>query len=271
MASPDKLNCRGLFLEEMQMILYEDRRVNTKIIYGPKGKAREYSPAALNIYKGCTHSCLYCYGPGCSHTSKESYFSHPNPKEDILRRVRKDAEKIAQFNSPPEILLSFLGDCYQHDETNLGITRDVIKTLIAYNLPFTILTKGGSRAIRDFDLLSRYSRASFGTSLVFKSQADASHWEPGAATVIDRIETIRVAHGMGIKTWISMEPVIDPMQAIHLIEMLHPFVDHWKIGKINRNKEIEQAVDWIRFREDVTNVLDKYGADYYLKKSLTDY
>jgi len=253
------------------MILHENIKVNTNIIYEPKGKAREYSSAALNIYKGCTHGCLYCYGPGCSHKSKETYFSEPNPKDDILRRVRKDAEKLSQFDNPPEILLSFLGDCYQHEETNLGITRDVVKILIAYNLPFTILTKGGSRAIRDFDLLSHYSRASFGTSLVFENQADADHWEPGAATVLDRIETIRVAHGMGIKTWVSMEPVIDPVQALHLIKMLHPFVDHWKIGKINRNKEIEEAVDWVQFRGDVTLVLHKYGADFYLKKSLTGF
>ena len=31
------------------------------IIYEPKGKAREYSPLAVNLYRGCSHGCLYCY------------------------------------------------------------------------------------------------------------------------------------------------------------------------------------------------------------------
>ena len=72
---------------------------------------------------------------------------------------------------------------------------------------------------------------------------------------------------MGIKTWVSLEPVIDPDQALELIEQIHPFVDHWKVGKLNyRNLE----VDWLKFREDVTKQLDSVGANYYLKKSLTD-
>ncbi|MEZ4551950.1 MAG: hypothetical protein R2874_16190 [Desulfobacterales bacterium] len=35
----------------------------------------------------------------------------------------------------------------------------------------------------------------------------------------------------GHPTWVSIEPVIDPDQAIKLVEMLHPVVDHWKVGK----------------------------------------
>ena len=31
------------------------------LIYEPKGKAREYSPLALNVYSGgCDHACRYC-------------------------------------------------------------------------------------------------------------------------------------------------------------------------------------------------------------------
>ena len=30
-------------------------------IYEPAGRAREYSPLALNYFKGCTHNCAYCY------------------------------------------------------------------------------------------------------------------------------------------------------------------------------------------------------------------
>ena len=49
-----------------------------------------------------------------------------------------------------------------------------------------------------------------------------------------------------------------------------PIVNHWKIGKINYNKEIEESVDWIKFREEVKDLLESIGADYYLKKSLTE-
>ena len=82
-----------------------------------------------------------------------------------------------------------------------------------------------------------------------------------------RIAAIKAAHEMGIRTWVSLEPVIDPDQALELIEQIHPFVDHWKVGKLNyQNLE----VDWLKFREEVTPLFDSMGADYYLKKSLTD-
>ncbi len=82
-----------------------------------------------------------------------------------------------------------------------------------------------------------------------------------------RIAAIKAAHEMGIRTWVSLEPVIDPDQALELIEQIHPFVDHWKVGKLNYKK---LNVNWLKFREEVTSLLVSKGADYYLKKSLTD-
>jgi len=61
--------------------------------------------------------------------------------------------------------------------------------------------------------------------------------------------------------------VIKPEQALELIRELHPIVDHWKVGKLNYKT---LPVDWIAFREEVKALLDSLGADYYLKRSLTD-
>jgi DNA repair photolyase len=250
---------------------YQEGKIRTDIVYIPKGMAGEYADLALNHYTGCTHGCIYCYGPDCPYTNNQQYFSGPNPKKDILNRVWEDVVKLSKFKNVPEILISFLGDCYQHAEVETRLTRQIISMLIEYELPFTVLTKGGSRAKRDFDLLSRYPKCSFGTSLVFTNHADADHWEPHAASIEDRIDTIQTAHAMGIKTWISMEPVIYSDQAIELVEKLHPTVDHWKVGKINHNKAAESKTDWIKFRHEIIAALQKHNADFYIKKSLTEY
>lgn len=253
------------------MHYYQEGRLRTDIVYAPKGKAGEYADLAVNHYTGCTHGCTYCYGPGCSHKNLQQYFSAPAPKKDILNRIWKDVVKLSRFKNVPEILISFLGDCYQHAEAEIGLTRQIISMLMEYGLPFTVLTKGGSRAKRDFDLLSDYPKSRFGTSLVFTNQADADHWEAHAASIEDRIDTIQTAHELGIKTWVSMEPVIYPDQAIELVKKLHPVVDHWKVGKINHNKAAESKTDWIKFRHDITAALQKHNADHYIKKSLTEY
>jgi DNA repair photolyase len=33
------------------------------VIYAPAGQAEEYSPVALNIFRGCGNCCSYCYSP----------------------------------------------------------------------------------------------------------------------------------------------------------------------------------------------------------------
>jgi DNA repair photolyase len=240
------------------------------IIYKPKGKAAEYAALALNIYNGCSHRCRYCYAPGVRRTSREKYFAGAFPRADIVNKVRRDCEKLAAMNHVPEILMTFLGDPYPLPEIEHCITRRIIETLIEFNLPFTVLTKGGTRAMRDFDLMDDYPMARFGTSLVFLDEEKVAYWEPGAQSARQRIEAIRWAKARGIPTWVSLEPVIDPTEAMRLIENIHGIVDHWKVGKINYNPAVEKANDWSGFRADVSNLLRSLGADYYIKNSLKD-
>ena len=122
--------------------------------------------------------------------------------------------------------------------------------------------------MRDFDLYDA-GRGRFGSTVIFMDQAYANDWEPGAASIKDRIRAIQEAHEQGIRTWVSLEPVIEPEQALQVIRELHPIVDHWKVGKINHQPEIERKHDWLKFKDDVKDVLDALGADYYLKNSLT--
>jgi len=239
-----------------------------KIIYEPKGKAKEYATLAVNLYKGCTHGCRYCFAPKIPWISSEEYYTDASPKDDAIEKLKKDVRKLGE--DTPEILLSFQGDVYQPAEMDLQLTRQAIQVFIENSLPFTILTKGGTRAVRDFDLLEHYDRCRLGTTLVFWNQSDADHWEPNAPSIYDRVKAMKLAHEKGIRTWVSLEPVIDPAQALEIIQTLHPIVDHWKVGKINHNREIEAMVDWLKFRGEVKELLDALGADYYLKKSLTE-
>ncbi|MHC4213971.1 MAG: SPL family radical SAM protein [Planctomycetota bacterium] len=235
------------------------------IIYEPRGPAREYAPLAANLFSGCCHGCTYCFGPSTLWKKREVFHTQVEPKKNAFERLEKDAGKLK--GDDREILLSFVTDPYQPVEMERGLTRRAVECLIENNLRFTLLTKGGMRASRDFDLLAGYDNARFGSTIVFILQDYADRWEPNAPSIDDRILAIEDAHSKGIPTWVSLEPVIDPNQALELIRQLHPIVDHWKVGKLNKQKV---DVDWMQFREDVKTLLDSLGADYYLKKSLTE-
>ena len=89
-----------------------------------------------------------------------------------------------------------------------------------------------------------------------------------ASSVQSRLRILKTAHEMGIYTWVSMEPVIIPEEALAVIREAYDYVDYWKVGKLNHNKEVEQSVDWAKFREDVTALLESYGGEYYIKEDL---
>lgn len=239
-----------------------------QIIYEPRGEAREYAPLAVNLRVGCEHGCLYCYGPLAFRKKRDAFHANVRTRQNALEMLEHDAKILRENGDDRQILLSFATGPYSPNEIKTGLTRKAIEIIMENGLRFTVLTKGGKRAVRDFDLLENYEKCSFGTTLVLASQKDADYWEPRAASIADRVEALKAAHERGIRTWVSMEPVIDTAQANSLVNMLHPFVTHWKVGKLNYNKGVSDKVDWLGFKADITSILDDLGADYYLKNSL---
>ena len=238
------------------------------IIYEPSGKAGEYAPLSANIYNTCSHGCLYCYANKMRKMKKEDFHAENRIKKNAIEDLKKDARKLRKNNDDREILFCFMGDPYNPDEPSRGITRQALEIMIENNLRFTVLTKGGDRVRRDLDLFKSYSKCSIGQTIVFSDQAFVNYYEPNAASLKERFELAKEAHELGIKTWVSLEPVIDPNQALTVVRLLNPYVDFWKVGPINYTKGIN--VDWKQFKHDIETVFKQIGANYYLKKDLLE-
>ena len=242
----------------------------TEIIYESRGRAREYSELAANLYKGCDHGCSYCYVPRVTRQARDAFLK-PSVRDDVLNRFLNDAIKLEKKGEKRFILLSFTTDPYMHLDETVQLTREAIKILLTHNLRISILTKGGRRSERDFDLLaSQPDRAMYGASLVFTDEEMRKAIEPNAAPTKERIEALKKAHDMGIFTYVSLEPVWSPEQSLEIIDRTHEFVDHYKAGKLNYNAQ-QRAVDWSKYHKDVVALLESYDKDYYIKKDLRRY
>lgn len=239
-------------------------------IYEPKGAAREYAALALNLYNGCTHGCIYCYNNG-RHSKKGEFFKSSKPRSIDMSKLAADCRSlIDQYGEAvPEILISFVGDAYQPAELTLGKTRLALRILINAGVPFTILTKS-YRVNRDFDLLAAYrSKFRLGMTILTTFEDEAMRWEPGASSIGDRLITLSEAKQRGIRTWVSLEPVVKVMSAVKLIKNYHRFVDEWHIGKLN-HMQPPQPIDWVDARYELQAALESVKAKYIFKKSLTD-
>jgi DNA repair photolyase len=243
------------------------------IIYEPKGRAREYAALACNVYNGCDHRCRYCYAKRLG--------SHANPKT----RVGLLDGLIEEIGAPNTLRgkmvhLCFTCDPYQTFDVRIGDTRRVIYMIHAAGGGVAILTKGGSRALRDIDLMT--NKDAHAATLTFLDDEKSKEWEPGAALPSDRIQTLRIFNNAGIKTWVSLEPVLEPETSIEIIKMVHGFVDIFKIGKLNHS-ELADTIDWRKFGIDACTWLTRLGfarsfdpdklqkGQYYIKKDLAAY
>lgn len=236
-------------------------------IYQPKGKAREYSPLALNIYNGCDHACRYCYVPKITRRTYEDYSSKVKPKSELFTLLEKDLRKPIQH----QVLLSFAGDPYCRTEQVLRCTRRALGMLKENGAPVALLSKGGARMLDDFDLIRSFGeRIKVGATIIYASETYRNYEEPGAASIDERIATLRHFHDAGIRTWVSLEPVIDPGHALCVINDTIDVCDEYRIGKINYNRKLEDAVDWSLFLDSVLRILRPAGKKIYIKRSLQD-
>ncbi len=240
------------------------------VIYEPKGKAREYSPYACNLYIGCSHRCQYCYAPHALQRSAENYFGLPEPRKDVLRNLEKD---LRARRYTEQILLSFIGDVYCENADQSYTTRAALQLLDQYGAPVAILSKGGERMLRDLDVFRGFgSRLAVGSTLTFFDEGKSREWESGAASPAERMEVLKTLHEAGVRTFASLEPVIEPDESLRLIEktLEDDSIDHYKIGKLNNYKGLDRGVDWPGFLQEALRLLRPAGKQVYIKESLRE-
>jgi len=230
-------------------------------IYEPAGKAKEYGDLAINIYTGCPHLCYYCFAPNVLHKTKEAFSADVKPREGIVEEVRKQLEK--EKITGKLIHLCFTCDPYPAD-VDTSATREIIKLLKDGGNHVQILTKSGCD--RDLDLLDgqdwvgiTYAGYPAGTLLSHQES------EPNAATTAERLTLLSRAHKRGIKTWISMEPVLDDVDVLSFLTLNPYYVDRYKIGKLNYHPS---SIDWKAFGLRAESICKSEKMDYYIKDSL---
>jgi DNA repair photolyase len=241
-----------------------------KAVYSPKGKAGEFARLALNHYIGCPIGCLYCYAPTAARIDRARFHRYTSIPAEILRRFAGDCMKLDTWQQlegikAPPIMLCFLSDPYQPKEAKLGLTRSIIAIAHAFNLNISILTKQAGLAQRDFDLYVPGDE--FGVSLTHWYTNTGKKWEPNADDVYARWNALIDAHRIGIRTIVSLEPCIVPLESLSVISGTHEHVDMFKLGMMNYHPH-GKTIDWGLYGAAAVEILDSLGANYMVKADL---
>jgi DNA repair photolyase len=180
------------------------------------------------------------------------------PRNGVIEGIYKEGHKIHS-----NVLLCFTTDPYCHANEKYKITRKAIIALHETGNTATVLTKGGMRSLQDKDVMT--DKDTYATTLTFTDEAMEKQYEPYAAPNSERLEALKYYHDIGLKTWVSIEPVVDPAQSLELIRKSADFVDLYKVGKLNH---VKNETNWEDFYTSATRLLEELKKPYYIKEDL---
>ncbi len=184
----------------------------------------------LNIYRGCSHSCVYCFArythEYLGHTGAKDFDKIIKVKINIPEVLEKQLNKMkrkgggALHRPVPSgtghrmvqgvISIGGISDLYQPLEKKYQLTRKCLEVIANKGCDISICTKS-SLILRDLDLLKKINKNNFcaiAFTITTLDQKIADKIEPFASKVKDRIVAMREIKKSGIPVGLHLMPVM---------------------------------------------------------------
>ena len=160
----------------------------------------------MNIYRGCTHGCIYC-----DSRSKCYQFTHDFEDIEVKQNAPELLEKALKSKRKKCMIgTGAMSDPYMHCEEKLGLTRKCLEILSRYEFGLAIQTKS-DRILRDIDLLDEINQKSKCVVQMTLTTYDddlCKILEPNVCNTKRRIEVLEEMQKRGIPTVVWMTPIL---------------------------------------------------------------
>ena len=160
----------------------------------------------MNIYRGCTHGCIYC-------DSRSKCYGFKHEFEDI--EVKINAPQLLEKALKSKRKKCMIGtgamcDPYLHIEENLKLTRKCLELIDQYEYGVAVQTKS-TRVLRDMDLLKAINdktKAVVQMTMTTYDETLCKILEPNVSTTKERFETLLQFKEAGIPTVVWLTPIL---------------------------------------------------------------
>lgn len=164
------------------------------------------SQNGMNIYRGCTHGCIYC-------DSRSTCYQMPHLFEDI--EVKQNAPELLETalrrkRNKCMISTGAMCDPYMQCESQLGLTRRCLELIRQYGHGVCIQTKS-DRILRDSDILcgiNEKAKCVVQLTLTTLDEALCRILEPNVSTTARRYEVLKIMQQCGIPTIVWISPLL---------------------------------------------------------------
>lgn len=118
--------------------------------------------------------------------------------------------------------------------------------------------------LHDLDLLNAYPDCCIGFSITTDNDDQRRKWEPYSNSIPERMEAVKKLKEAGVKTWVSIEPILPESSPEKILIELKDDVDWWVLGQLNY-----YPIDRVWYREKGKLIVDlakKEQLNIYVKK-----
>ncbi|MCP3933586.1 MAG: radical SAM protein [Bacteroidetes bacterium] len=167
----------------------------------------------INLYRGCTHNCVYCDGRTEKYQVSGEFGRDVMVKVNALELLDKELDPSRRRKPMPKgfmILCGGVSDAYQPLEAKYKLARQTLELIHKYKYPVHILTKS-TLVERDLDLLQKIDRQNKALVCFSFSSVDdeiSRIFEPGVPVPSERLATIKKLKNAGISCGMFLMPVI---------------------------------------------------------------
>jgi DNA repair photolyase len=170
------------------------KEIETKTALHRLGKRMYPYNYDLNIYRGCSHKCVYCYAL-YSHKYFEKqggFFDTIFVKKNILEPLEK---KLSSSRWKKEVI-NFGGVCdsYQYIEKKYKLMPEILKLMIKYENPMIISTKS-DLILRDIDLIKELAKKTYvnvAETITCMDEGLRKKIEPYGVSSLRRFEVLKI-------------------------------------------------------------------------------
>ncbi len=164
------------------------------------------SENGMNIYRGCTHGCIYC-------DSRSTCYGMEHAFEDI--EVKKNAvsllkDALTKKRKKCMIGTGSMSDPYMPLEEKTQNMRKCLKLIDRYGFGATLITKS-DLILRDLDLLASINKKTkcvVQMTLTTYDENLCRILEPNVATTKRRFEVLQILRDNGIPTVVWLSPIL---------------------------------------------------------------
>ena len=184
----------------------------------------------VNPYTGCQVNCRYCY----ARLFMKRYSGHKEPWGEFVDVKINGPEVLnrqLQRAKQGTVWISSVCDPYQPLEAKYELTRRCLKELLQKQFPVNIQTKS-KLVLRDLDLFQNFEDIEVGFTITTNEEKTAALFEPGAASVAERLKALEKLHSSGIRTFAFIGPLL-PGKPEKLVADLSGLVDKVFIDRMN--------------------------------------